>query len=153
MNAIFILLSVVASQPESTAGKPVLLIPRLQATGVKSHESKAISTALCHAVSKLNSHEVLCSDDLEAMVKWNVRAAQLNACKNDDCLAKAAEAMKAKLVVTGSLSKIDTSYVLSVALLDVKSGKVLKRHERKEASLSKLYDVLPDAAVGLLPQK
>ena len=151
----YLLLSVclVLAQLNVAVAKPKLLVPRLQPRGVEKHEAKTISTALCHAVSKLKTHEVLCSDDLEAMVTWNARAAQLNACRKDDCLAQAAAAMQAKQVFTGSLAKVESDYVLSIALLDVRTGKVAKRAELKKADLSKLYDGVAQVARELLGEK
>jgi len=137
----------------STAiAKPKALIPHLQARGVQKHEAKTIGTALCHAVSKLKLYELICSDDLQAMVKWNARAAQLNACQKDDCLTEVADAMKAKILISGSLSKIDSDYVLAIAIMDVHSGKVQKRIELKRPGLSKLYDAVADAVAALLVQ-
>ena len=133
--------------------KPKLLMPRLQARGVQSHEAKTISTALCHAVSKLKRYELVCSDDLAAMVKWNTRAAQLNACQRDDCMAEAAKAMQANLLISGSVSKVDSDYVLAASLIDVSSGKVKKRAELKRAGLSKLHDAVGEAALMLTKKK
>ena len=140
-------------QIETAEAKPVkVLLPALKARGVETHEARAIGTSLCNAIDRMKLVKLTCADDLKAMIKWNTRASQLNACKDDKCFAAAAEAMKADLVVTGSYSKLEKVHVLSLGILSVKESVIRKRVEFKTKSSAELLAQLDQAAKQLFTE-
>ena len=85
MRVVLVLMAFLSISLVSTAnaGQKKVLLPTLKARGVKTHEARAIGTSLCNAIDRLKVYKLTCADDLKAMIKWNTRASQLNACKND----------------------------------------------------------------------
>ncbi|MEE2902936.1 MAG: hypothetical protein VYC39_11430 [Myxococcota bacterium] len=151
MYALFVL-SMFLQISTAHASKRKVLFPTLKARGVKTHEARAIGTSLCNAIDRLRVYKLTCADDLKAMIKWNARASQLNACKDDNCFATAAEAMKAEFVITGSYSKVDDIYVLALGLLSVKDSAIEKRVELKTKSSSHMLKQLDQAAKQLVTE-
>ena len=148
-----IALAMTLQAPTADASKRKVLLPSLKARGVKTHEARAIGTSLCNAIDRLRVYKLTCADDLKAMIKWNARASQLNACKDDNCFASAAEAMKAEFVVTGSYSKVEDIYVLSLGLLSVKDSSIEKRVELKTKSSADMLKQLDQAAKQLVTKQ
>ncbi len=130
-----------------------VLVQDLQARGVEGHEAAALSTAACNALAKRKDLEVLCGDDLRAMVKWNTMAATFNACADDACAASTARALSAALVVSGSVAKVGPGLVLSLAMIDVARGEPVGRAEVKAADVGALYAQVPEAVDILLAPK
>ena len=149
----FIVLTMSLQASIARASKRKVLLPTLKARGVKTHESRAIGTSLCNAIDRLRVYKLTCADDLQAMIKWNARASQLNACKDDNCFATAAEAMKAEFVITGSYSKVGDIYVLALGLLSVKNSTIEKRVELKTKSSAQMLKQLDQAAKQLVTEQ
>lgn len=127
-----------------------LLVQDLTAQGVEAPAASALSTATCHQLAKQKAIEVLCGDDLRAMMQWNAMAASFNNCKDDSCFETSAKAMEAGLVVSGSVAKVGQDFVLSLTLFDVKQAKSLARGEVKAGSVEALYKQVPEAVQVLL---
>lgn len=142
-----------AAGPADAARSRKVLVQDLQARGVEGHEAAALSTAACNALAKRKDLEVLCGDDLRAMVKWNTMAATFNACADDACAASTAKALSAALVVSGSVAKVGPGLVLSLAMIDVARGEPVGRAEVKAADVGALYAQVPEAVDILLAAK
>ena len=155
MRVIFAIIALIMALqvPRVEAAKRKVLLPTLKARGVKTHEARAIGTSLCNAIDRLRVYKLTCADDLKAMIKWNARASQLNACKDDNCFAIAAEAMKAEFVITGSYSKVENIYVLALGLLSVKDSSIEKRVELKTQSSADMLKQLDQAAAQLVSEQ
>ena len=122
-----------------------VLVQDLAARGVEVHEAASIATASCTALAQRKGYDVLCGDDLRAMIKWNTMAATFNNCADASCMSTTAKAMKARFVVSGSVAKVGDAFVLTLSMLDVKQGKTRGRAEVKADSLGSLYKQVPEA--------
>jgi len=127
-----------------------LLVQDLSAVGVEAHEAKAIGTATCGELAKRKGYQVLCGDDLRAMVKWNAMAASFNACQGEDCLAKTAAAVDAQYVVSGSVSKVGDEVVLALVLLNTEEGRPVGRASIKASEVASLHRQVREAVDILL---
>jgi len=131
------------------AAEEKLLLQDLIPQGVDTTYAAALSSATCHALSNRKGLDLLCGDDLRALIQWSQVATSLDACKDDACLGAAARGLDAQLVVSGTVGKIGDGYVLSLSLLDAKAGRVRGRSEVKAASLEALHAQVAEAVSAL----
>ncbi len=129
------------------AGHPPekVLLQDLVAQGVDAAQAAALSSAACHALGARRDLELLCGDDLRALMQWNAVATSLDACKDEACVSAGARGLDAKLVVSGSVSKVGDGFVLAMSLLDAKAGRVRSRAEVKAASMEALHQQVAEA--------
>ena len=141
------------SAPGSAAAAEKVVVQDLAPRGVEAHEAAALSTATCTALAKRKRYDVLCGDDLRAMIKWNTMAASLNACADDTCLGNIAKAMKARYVVSGSVTKVGDDFVLALSMLDVDAGRPVGRSEVKASAIAALYKQVSEAVDVLVGKR
>lgn len=136
-----------------SAPKPKLLVQDFKAKGTEPHEASVISSAACVAFSKSPRYDVLCGDDLRNLMQFGALASSFNSCQDDSCYASLGEAMQARFLVTGSVTKVKSLYILSLSLLDTKVGKTTARTEIKASSIEKLHQDTPEAVSAILKPK
>lgn len=134
------------------ASPPRALVQDLDARGVEPVEAAVLSRAVCEALSESVQWSVLCGEDLRAMLGFAAMSASLDACAGDACFRRVTQALEARYLVSGSLSKLDGIYVLGLTLLDGEVGEVVGRAEIKGTSLDRLHADAGEA-VGILTAK
>lgn len=141
----------VALPGAALAAKPKVLVQDLVAQGVEAHEAAVISTATCQAFAKSAGHEVLCGEDVRNLIKLSAMSASFDGgCTDEKCYAALGKAMKARFVVSGTVSKLGATFILSVSMFDTEQGKAVGRAELKGASLEKLHGDVPEAVSSIL---
>ena len=128
------------------AGKVIL--QDLAARGVSASDAAALTTATCTALASSGSLELLCGDELRALMQWNALASGLDRCRDEACAAAGARALHAERLVTGSVAKVGGELVLS--LIDAASGQVRARAEARAPSLEALHTRLEVTVRALL---
>jgi hypothetical protein len=131
---------------EARADKSKVLVQDLIAQGVEAHEAAVISSAACQAFAKQSGYDVLCGEDLRNMMRFSAMTAAFDGCADEKCYATMARAMKARYVVSGSVAKFGSGYILSLAIFDTEEGRPLGRSEVKADSLEKLHAQVAEAA-------
>lgn len=149
-QALLVLCTAVIAAPAYAKPASKLLLQDLSAVGVEGHEAKALSTATCGELAKRKGYQVMCGDDLRAMIKWNAMAASFNACDGDDCLAKTASAVDARYVVSGSVAKVGDDVVLSLVLLNTEKGVPVGRASIRAPEVAALHRQVREAVDILL---
>lgn len=149
---VAVLAAVLAAGPALAADQK-LLVQDLSAQGVDAPAAAALSTATCHQIAARKGLEVLCGDDLRTLMQWNAMAASFNGCQDQACFETSAKALEARLVVSGSVSKMGDQFVLSLSLFDVKLARSLGRSEVKAASIDALYKQIGEAVDVVLTSK
>jgi hypothetical protein len=134
----------IAQQP-----KPKVLVNDLVAQGVQPHEAAVMSTAACQEMAKKSGLDVLCGEDIRTMMKFSAMNAAFDACNDEKCYASMGRAMKARYVVSGSVSRLGAEYVLSMSMFDTEEGKAVGRGEAKADTLEKLHLQIPEIAGSL----
>lgn len=135
------------------AKKPKVLVQDLKAQGVEAHEAMVLSTAACTAFSKSTKHDVLCGDDLRNMMQFGALAATFDGCAEENCYASMGKALSARYIVSGSVSKLGASYVLSIAMFDTEEGRPAGRTQIKADTVEKLHRDAGEAVSAILSKK
>ncbi len=94
--------------------------------GVRRERAQAFTDVVTGEVGALSPCSVLSRSDVRGVLSFEAEK-QLLGCTQESCLAELAGALGADLLVTGSLSKIEASMLLSLRVTDLKSLKVTRR--------------------------
>lgn len=155
MRLALIVAALVLSLPVSSAfaaDKAKLVAQDLSPRGVSEAEAALLSSAVCEGLTSAKRLSVLCGDDLRAMMQMAALSASLDACEGDACFANVSAALKAKYLVSGSVSKVESKLILALALLDASSGEVLGRAQIEGLSFDRLHADVPEATGILLSE-
>lgn len=133
--------------------KPKMLVQDLIAQGVESHEAQVISTATCNAFSRANKYDVLCGEDLRNMMRFGALAASFETCADASCYQSMGKAMQARFVVSGTVSKLGSTFVMSLSVIDTQTARSVGRTELKAGSIEKLHAQAGEAASAILTQR
>jgi hypothetical protein len=132
------------------AKKPRMVVRDLAARDVAPAEASVVSGAVCRAFGARRRLSVLCGEDLRALLSLASLSASLDGGQGAEGLAKISEALDARFVVSGSLSKVEARYVLALHLLDAEAGAVVGRTAVESTSLDRLEADAEEAAQALL---
>lgn len=123
------------------------------AKGLEQSTASTLETVFCDALAK-ESYDVLCSEDLNAILTQRQQELGLGQCESDDdCLKSVGEIAHAAKMVTGEVSKVGDTYLISVTMIDVASGRVSSRATEKTTKLEQLLDKVPSVAHKLATGK
>lgn len=147
-SALCLGLVVVASEA-SAQSKAKVLVQDLVAQGVQPHEAAVMSTAACQEFAKRNGLDVLCGEDIRNMMRFSAMNAAFDSCNDEKCYASMGKAMKARYVVSGSVSRLGNEFILSLAMFDTEKGEPVGRGEVKAESLEKLHLQVAEAASSI----
>jgi TolB-like protein len=145
---------VLALAPAARAeGKTRVAVKSFAAKGVDNSVAGTLETSFCSALSN-QSMEVLCPDDIKALISAKQAELGLGKCDSDEeCVKSIANVAHAAKVVTGEVSKLGESYILSVSIIDAENGKVLTRASDKTSKLEELLDKVEGLAKKLAAAK
>ena len=138
-----------AAYEKATSGK--LVVKALQAKDASKEAAAGIGVKLCTELAKLVRAELLCADELKNLFQHQEDLLTLGACEEQDCLTQLADRLHADFLVQGALDKVGGTWVLSLQLVDGKSG-VIKSRLSREVSASdpeKLLDEVGPLARSL----
>ncbi|MDP2345754.1 MAG: hypothetical protein Q8O67_32725 [Deltaproteobacteria bacterium] len=94
--------------------------------GVRKERAQAFTDVVTGEVGSFSTCSVLSRSDVRGVLSFEAEK-QLLGCTQESCLAELAGALGADFLVTGSLSKIESSTLLSLRVTDLKSLKVTRR--------------------------
>src|SRR5688572_17358947 len=138
--------ALLGSASPALADKPKMLVQDFVAQGVEVHEAAVMSTAACQAFAKAASYDVLCGEDIRNMMRFGAMTAAFDGCADEKCYANMGKAMKARYVVSGSVSKFGNGFILSLSMFDTEEGRPVGRTEIKADTLEQLHLQVPEAA-------
>lgn len=127
-----------------------VVLQDLAARGVSAVDAAALTTATCTALAAQPALELLCGDELRALMQWNALASGLDRCRDEACAAGVARALQAQRLVTGQVAQVGPELVLSLALVDAQTGEVRGRAEARAPTLVALHQQLEATARALL---
>lgn len=117
--------------------------------GIEDSLAFAMSDYLRDEIHALGKYEVLSRDDLTAIAKRASLQQQAGTCADTSCLVEFGKALGTEFMVAGSISKVGTTYSISLRLLDTEgqSAGVKKRvNERCQCSEDELFDAIKTIA-------
>lgn len=84
--------------------------------------AKTLSVVLRDEIQSQGSFEVLSKDDLEAIAERIYLQQQAGGCEDSDCLLAYGRALGTKYLLSGSISKLGETFIISLRLLDTEGG-------------------------------
>ena len=141
------------AQEKAESKSSKVAVRSFAAKGVETSVAGTIETAFCDALSK-QSLEVVCPDDVKALMSVRQTDLGLGNCDSEEeCTKQVAKISEASRVVTGEVSRLGDSYIVSASMIDADSGKVLGRASEKTGKLEALLDKLEGLAKKLVSSK
>ncbi len=134
-----------ALQPEE---KPRLLVSDLVAQGASPEQAAALTDALVQTLGARGLFQVLSSKDVQAMLSTERQRQLLGTCEQEPsaCAQDLGGAMGARYVLTGALSRLGSTYELSLQVLDTVKGRPVGRSTRLANAVDTLRLLVPYAA-------
>jgi TolB-like protein len=136
------------STPLKPDEKPQLLVGALTAQGASAEEAAALTDALVQTLSERGLFQVLSHKDLQTVISSERQRQILGACDEDpaQCATDLRQVLKARYVLTGSLSKLGSTYELTLQMLDTVKARPVGRSTRLAKKVETLRQLMPWAA-------
>jgi TolB-like protein len=134
--------------PPAKAEKPRLMVADLRAQGSSPEQAAALTDALVQTLSERGLFQVLSSADMQTVLTSERQRQLLGTCDEDPsrCAVNVGELVRARYVVTGSLSRLGATYALSLQMLDTLKGEPMGRSTRLARDVETLRQLMPWAA-------
>ncbi len=137
-----------AAEGKPPEDKPRLLVADLTAQGASAEEAAALTDALVQTLSERGLFQVLSRKDLQTVLSSERQRQMQGACDEDPsrCATDIGSLLQARYVMTGSLSRLGSTYELSLQMLDTVKGQPLGRSTRLAKKVETLRQLMPWAA-------
>ena len=145
-----ILLLTLSAAPEA---QRVPVLPLTAGDGIATKTAEAMTQAFAAELRQRPGLDVVTSKDLTTVLGM-ARQRELLGCDAERCRAEIGTALDADVMVSGQLSKLGESFLITVQLLDGTTARTLGQSMRRQkgGSVDGLLDVLPEIARDLFPQ-
>lgn len=143
-----------AAEDKTASGNRVA-VRSFAAKGVDAAVASTVETSFCTALAADRSLEVVCPDDLQALLAQRQAQFGLGGCDSNEekCLKDLAQLSQASRIVSGEVSRVGELFVVSATLVDARSGKVLARASEKVKKVEALLDAVGPLAGKLAQAK
>jgi TolB-like protein len=120
----------------------------LTAQGASAEEAAALTDALVQTLSERGLFQVLSRKDLQTVLSTERQRQMLGTCDEDPtrCATDVGSLLQARYVMTGSLSRLGSTYELALQMLDTVKGQPLGRSTRLAQKVETLRQLMPWAA-------
>lgn len=136
------------SSGSPSAGKPRLFVTALVSQGVTETEAAAVGDAIVDALSGRGLFEVVSTRDVQTLLGAERQKQLLGVCEGDaqTCVTTAAQAITARFILSGQLSRVGAAYQLNLQMLDTEKGQSVARSMRLASDVKALVAQVPYAA-------
>jgi TolB-like protein len=121
----------------------------LDPTGISNNESQFLSSRLRTELFETGKFQVVEREKMNAIL--NEQGFQQTGCTSVECAIEIGQLLNVSVMVAGSIGKIEEIYSLSIRMIDVQTGAIIRTATRDyEGKLSEvLTDVIPELSVEL----
>ncbi|WP_224247678.1 CsgG/HfaB family protein [Hyalangium gracile] len=128
--------------------KPRLLVADLAAQGVSAEEAAALTDALVQTLSQRGLFQVISRRDVQTVLSTERQRQMLGACDEDPtrCATDVGTLLQVRYVMTGSLSRLGSTYELALQMLDTVKARPVGRSTRLAKKVETLRELVPWAA-------
>jgi TolB-like protein len=121
----------------------------LDPTGISNNESQFLSSRLRTELFETGKFQVVEREKMNAIL--NEQGFQQTGCTSVECAIEIGQLLNVRVMVAGSIGKIEEIYSLSIRMIDVETGAIIRTATRDyEGKLSEvLTDVIPEISVEL----
>ena len=125
----------------------------LDPTGVSAEDSRFLSDRLRTELFETGSFQVIEREKMEEIL--NEQGFQNTGCTSVECAVEIGQLLNVNRIVAGALGKIEDIYSISLRMIDVQTGAIIKTAtEDFEGKLSEvLTDIIPEVAGRLAEQQ
>ncbi len=139
MKKLFLILIIFASAHFLFAQqKTNIAILELEADGVTKSEARTLTNKLRGELIKTGRFDVIERSQMKAIL--DEQGIQQSGCISEECAIKIGQLIGVKEIIAGSVGKIESTYVISIRMIDVGKGRVVKNVDEEIAG--SLTDVL-----------
>lgn len=128
------------------AERPKLAVLDLEAKGVDKATVETLTDIVTVALKKLGVFDVISRADIQQMLNFEESKQLVGCTSSSSCIAEIGGALGVARVVTGSVGKLGTKWVLTLSLIDTKSAKVIEREARDAATEEALVSAAENGA-------
>ena len=137
------LLALLVPSPARAEDTPITVaVLDIRASGVEPRVAEALLDVVTEEVAKAPRYKVLSRKEIERLLTEEARK-QLVGCDETSCLAELAGALNTELLVTGEISRLQNSTLLTLQLINNRFATVMNRVSINWPGSS---DALPDVA-------
>jgi TolB-like protein len=108
----------------SQNSKQQIAVLALDPVGVSKSESITLTNRLRSEMVKTGAFTILERDKMDVILKE--QGFQMTGCTSSECAVEAGQLLNVKQICSGSIGKIGSIYTVTVRLVDVETGKILK---------------------------
>ena len=153
---LFVFLLLLPNLSRTQTVKPRIAVLNLDPVGITAQQSITLSDRLRSELVKTNAFILLERTDMNEILKE--QGFQLSGCTSDQCALQAGKLLNVQQICAGSMGKIGQLYTVSVRLIDVESGQVLKTVTEDcpcplEAVLTKSMRNVALKLAGIIPNR
>lgn len=115
--------------------KKKVFVANLQARNLEQGVAEAIDIAICNSAHRHKSFDVTCPHEVKDVLAFDSMNAMLGGsanCEGGDCAGRIASRVKADLMITGSVAKLENGkFVLTLELVEPDTAKSRGRVEEQ----------------------
>jgi TolB-like protein len=138
MRAITLLFALAIAVPAQAVERQKLAVLDLEAKGVDKATVETLTDIITVSLKKLGVFDVISRADIQQMLNFEESKQLVGCTSNSACIAEIGGALGVAKVVTGSVGKVGSNFVINLSLLDTKSARVLERESRTADNLDKM---------------
>ncbi len=116
---LFFLPAILFSQSQNT-----IAVMELDGLGISETESKIITVRLRTSLINTGKYVVLEREKMEDILLE--QGFQLSGCTSNECVVEAGQLLGVKQIIAGSVGKIGNIFTITVRIIDVQSGEIIK---------------------------
>lgn len=122
--------------------------------GVDESLVEIMTNTLKDELHAAGEYSIISREEIEALANRLALQQKSGNCTSDECLADMGKALGTKLMVYGSISKVGSTFSISLRLLDTDNKEAIRRvNERCKCSEEGLFDSIKVAAAKLMGQE
>jgi TolB-like protein len=145
-------LAAAALLPAVALAQGKIAVQAFSAKGVDASVASTLETSFCTALSE-QGLDVICAEEVKAIVAASQRGLGFGTCEDEECLKNIAKAAEAARIVTGEVARLGDLFIMSVALIEPESNKVLARASERTKKVEDLLDKLTPLAKKLAEKR
>jgi TolB-like protein len=127
-----------------------LLMQRLEPVGVPDTIARSLEEGLVFELGRREAIEVVSPAELEQTVEHARLETELGCDMLDECMLEVQRKLRVHSLIAGKVSRLGSTYVIAVSLLDVETKGAVKRAAKVADNVQDLLGMLPAAVDELL---
>lgn len=125
--ALAILAIAAAAQAGDAPPKKKIMLGAFAATALPPDQARAIENLVCADLAANRTYDVVCPDDVGAVIKEQQLKMGLGACPEGDCMNVTEKMMESDLTVRGTIDAVGGKYVFTLVIAETGNDRQLAK--------------------------